>query len=64
MTMMKSTLCGFLFTLVAIGAETMDGKWPQFRGPAGLGIGNDKASLPSEFGPAKGLLWKIDLPLV
>jgi len=28
-----------------------------------LGIGNDKASLPSEFGATKALLWKTELPL-
>src|SRR5258706_128484 len=59
----KSIVCGLLCTFVALSAELVDGKWPQFRGPGGLGIGNDKISLPSEFGPTKALLWKTDLPL-
>src|SRR6266849_9823408 len=63
MIMTKSTLCGFLCTFVAFSVEPIDDKWPQFRGPGGLGIGNDKASLPSEFGPTKALLWKTELPL-
>jgi len=63
MIMTKSTLYGFLCTFVALSAEPIDDKWPQFRGPGGLGIGNDKASLPSEFGPTKALLWKTALPL-
>src|SRR5258707_15243346 len=61
--MTKSMLCVFLCTFVGLGAELVGDKWPQFRGPGGLGIGNDQASLPSEFGPAKALLWKTDLPL-
>src|SRR5204863_2810970 len=61
--MINSMLCGFLCTFVALGAEPVYDKWPQFRGPGGLGIGNDKMSLPSEFGPTKALLWKTELPL-
>jgi outer membrane protein assembly factor BamB len=61
--MTKFMLCGFLFAFVALSAEPVDDKWPQFRGSGGLGVGNDKVSLPSEFGPAKALLWKTDLPL-
>src|SRR5258708_438984 len=48
-----------LLAFVALG----DDQWPQFRGPGGLGIGNEKASLPSEFGLTKSLLWKTELPL-
>src|ERR1700686_2809213 len=61
--MNKLALSVFVFARVALGAEVVDDKWPQFRGPGGLGIGNDKVTLPSEFGPGKSLLWKIDLPL-
>src|SRR6266567_6642609 len=61
--MTKSIVCSFLFTFAGLSAEPVDDKWPQFRGPGGLGIGNDKVSLPSEFGPTKALLWKTDLPL-
>src|SRR5258708_34248152 len=61
--MTRFLLCGLLWTFVALSAEPVFDKWPQFRGPGGLGIGNDKVSLPSEFGPTKALLWKTDLPL-
>ena len=60
--MRKLMLCGLVCASVALGAEPVDDKWPQFRGPGGLGLGNDKVSLPSEFGPGKALLWKLDLP--
>jgi outer membrane protein assembly factor BamB len=56
-------LCSFLCTCAAWSAETNDDRWPQFRGPGGMGIGSEKASLPSEFGPTKALLWKLELPL-
>jgi len=62
MTTNRILLC-FLVTLAGFAAESVDDKWPQFRGPGGLGIGSDKVSLPSEFGPTKALLWKTDLPL-
>jgi len=59
----RSILCGLSYIFSALSAELLADKWPQFRGPGGLGIGNEKASLPSEFGAAKALLWKIELPL-
>lgn len=38
-----------------------EARWPQFRGPLGQGIAEtDKP--PVEFGPAKNLLWKVELP--
>jgi outer membrane protein assembly factor BamB len=61
--MTKSILYGFLFTVAGLSAEAVDGKWPQFRGPGGLGVGDDQVSLPSAFGATKSLLWKIDLSL-
>ena len=59
----KLTLCGLVCAFVALSAELVDDKWPQFRGPGGLGVGNDTVTLPSEFGPGKAMLWKTDLPL-
>ena len=59
----RSTLYGCFFTFAVLSAELVEDKWPQFRGPSGLGIGNDKASLPSEFGATKALLSKTELPL-
>lgn len=35
--------------------------WPQFRGPNARGI-SETANLPVEFGPAKSVVWKTDLP--
>jgi outer membrane protein assembly factor BamB len=44
-----------LFALVAAA------DWPQFRGPMGLGVADEKR-LPVEFGPAKNVAWKTELP--
>src|SRR6476660_716021 len=35
--------------------------WPQFRGPSGIGVSDDK-NLPVEFGPNKNVVWKTPLP--
>ena len=59
---MKALLCGFIWTFARLCAQPADDRWPQFRGPGGLGLGNEKTSLPSEFGPGKALLWKTALP--
>src|SRR5437764_6846216 len=61
--MTKFVVAGFACIFVALSADLIDEKWPQFRGPDGLGIGNDKVTLPSEFGPGKATLWKTELPL-
>ncbi len=61
--MKKLALSVFVGACIAVCAEVVDDKWPQFRGPGGLGIGNDKVTLPSEFGPSKALLWKTELPV-
>lgn len=37
-------------------------KWGQFRGPGGTGVAADAKNLPVEFGPAKNLIWKRELP--
>src|SRR5258706_8296718 len=37
-------------------------EWPQFRGVNGLGVSN-VTSLPAEFGPAKNVVWKTELPM-
>jgi outer membrane protein assembly factor BamB len=36
-------------------------EWSRFRGPNGSGISTAK-DLPTEFGPEKNLVWKLDLP--
>jgi len=43
----------------AIGASASD--WPQFRGPNAFGV-SDTTGLPTEFGPAKNVIWKTTLP--
>jgi outer membrane protein assembly factor BamB len=35
--------------------------WPQWRGPTYDGVSKESA-VPSEWGPAKNLVWKLDLP--
>lgn len=37
-------------------------RWPQFRGPGGLGVAPDEKKLPIHFGPEKNLVWKSALP--
>jgi outer membrane protein assembly factor BamB len=45
--------------LLSVTASAAD--WPQFRGPNGLGVSNDRG-LPVEFGPQKNVVWKTPLP--
>lgn len=50
--------CCVLFIGVT-GAVASD--WPRFRGPNGAGV-NETTGLPTEFGPAKNLVWRTPLP--
>lgn len=61
--MFRPVLCGLVFVSFAVGFDPADERWPQFRGPGGMGLGNEKAALPSKFGPDQALLWKTSLPL-
>ncbi len=45
-----------LFALALFSAD-----WPQLRGPGGSGVCPNCGPLPTEFGPAKNVLWKTDL---
>jgi len=47
-----------LLLLLSGGASA---QWERFRGPNGTGV-SDTSGLPSEFGPAKNLVWRLDLP--
>ena len=47
-----------LATTTAVGAEP---EWSRFRGPNGSGI-STATKVPVEFGPAKNLLWRLELP--
>ena len=52
----------FLLALIlASAAASNDTDWSRFRGPNGSGISETKG-LPSEFGPDKNVVWKVDLP--
>lgn len=48
------------FSLLAFGLFAAD--WPQLRGPNGSGLCPSCGEPPTEFGPAKNVLWKADLP--
>lgn len=47
-----------LLPLLAVTASATD--WPTFRGPNSSGVAD--TTLPEDFGPAKNVLWKTDLP--
>jgi outer membrane protein assembly factor BamB len=49
-----------VLALTAAVAAT-DTDWSRFRGPNGSGISATKG-LPTEFGPDKNVVWKVDLP--
>jgi outer membrane protein assembly factor BamB len=36
--------------------------WPRFRGPNGSGV-SDSTGVPSEFGPKKNLVWRVEVPM-
>ena len=44
-----------------VAAAPSDTDWSRFRGPNGSGISATKG-LPTEFGPDKNVIWKVDLP--
>jgi outer membrane protein assembly factor BamB len=50
---------GLLAACLAVRALAED--WPQFRGPNGSGV-STSAGLPVEFGPEKGVAWKVRVP--
>jgi outer membrane protein assembly factor BamB len=47
--------------LMALLGAAAWGQWGRFRGPDGTGV-FDGAALPAEFGPAKSLVWRRELP--
>ena len=48
------------FVLGAFGA-TPEAKWPQFRGPGALGVG-ENPRLPDRWGTNENVAWKIEVP--
>jgi outer membrane protein assembly factor BamB len=57
---MKGTVTSVLsVVLLASAAGAAD--WPQFRGPGGSGVSDEKG-LPIRWGPAENVRWKAELP--
>jgi outer membrane protein assembly factor BamB len=46
--------------LLCVAMAAAAENWPQFRGPEGKGVSQGKP--PVEFGPEKGVLWKVGVP--
>jgi outer membrane protein assembly factor BamB len=59
--MQRSSFVSSVLTLAlaATGSVAAD-NWPQWRGPNGQGISTEK-QLPTEWGPDKGIAWKLPL---
>ncbi len=55
-------MCFLLAVICVFAADSPAQNWPQFRGPSGSGVGDERANLPSEFGPNKNVVWKTALP--
>ena len=55
-----SALAAAIALTSAPSAQT-PGDWSRFRGPNGSGVSTAR-NVPTEFGPAKNLVWKLDLP--
>jgi outer membrane protein assembly factor BamB len=55
----------FTFAAIALGVATgtlaSAENWPQWRGPGSQGISSE-TTLPTEWGPAKNIVWKTPLP--
>jgi outer membrane protein assembly factor BamB len=58
----KFSVCFLLAPIYGIAADSPALNWPQFRGPGGSGVGDERSVLPSEFGPNKNVVWKTSLP--
>jgi len=52
---------GWALTLCTVGLAWAE-DWPRFRGPNGSGI-SDSKGVPSEFGPKKNLMWRVEVPM-
>jgi len=61
-TLFSMLLLG-LFAVAAFSsyAKSPSSNWPQWRGPEGQGVSNDK-NLPTEWSETKNVLWKTELP--
>jgi len=59
---LKSQVGGVMvIAALAFVVASADDNWPQFRG-AQAGVAADDPALPDTWGPAKNIIWKIDVP--
>jgi outer membrane protein assembly factor BamB len=50
-----------ILCLLLLLNAVLSAQWERFRGPNGTGV-SDTPGLPTEFGPSKNLVWRLDLP--
>jgi outer membrane protein assembly factor BamB len=62
MASFRAIVCCAGMALTSQEANTYS-RWPQFRGPNAMGIAADGIKLPTDFGPAKNVVWKTSFPL-
>jgi len=55
------SLCVILILALAVAAPLQAGDWPQFRGPGGMGVSDDK-TIPMTWSETENLQWKLKLP--
>src|SRR3954452_4754784 len=55
-----TALAGVGFVSTAVAAEPAP--WPQFRGPAGMGVAPADQKPPTKLGPDTNVKWKVDCP--
>ena len=54
-------LAALSILLALVLSPAAEGDWSRFRGPNGSGL-SDTTGLPAEFGPARNVVWKTELP--
>ncbi|MFO0946680.1 MAG: PQQ-binding-like beta-propeller repeat protein [Planctomycetota bacterium] len=59
--MLRNLALWTLLTTVWFASSASAENWPQFRGPSARGVSSQKG-LPTEWGPDKNILWKIEVP--
>ena len=57
----KQRSVAFLFAAILLSRMSVAGDWPQFRGPGGLGVSNEK-DLPLKWGAGENVIWKKAMP--
>ncbi len=59
---MRRWIGSLLVALVCVSFSNAAESWPRFRGANGSGLAAPGSKLPTEIGPDKHVVWKIDLP--